>query len=349
MHTKLSNLLEKCDGILLTSPHNMRYFSGFSGGEGAVWISKSTKKVFTDSRYSEQAQNESKNFEVNETNNWLDEVCEVAESETAETIIFEDNDLSSGSYLMLSEKLGKVELCGGSKDLNTLRMVKTDEEIEIMQKAESIACRAFERIINFIQPGISEKAVAAELEYYIRQEGGDGPAFETIAISGVRCSLPHGVPTDKIIEKGDFVTMDFGALVKGYCSDMTRTVIVGRATEEQKKVYNTVKAAQQTGLEFIRAGILGKEADCAVRTVIEQAGYGEYFRHSLGHGVGLLIHELPNLSPKSDIVLLDNMIVTCEPGIYIPGFGGVRIEDMVCVKNDGALNLTSSSKELIEL
>ncbi len=349
MYTKLNSLLTECDGVLLTSPYNMRYFSGFSGGEGAVWISKATKLVFTDSRYFEQAQSEAKDFEVNETNNWLQKICEVINSENARKIIFEDNDLSAAMYLSLSEKLEKTKFCRGSQKLNTLRMVKTDRELELMQKAEAIACRAFERIIGFIKPGLSEKAVAAELEYYIRQEGGDGPAFETIAISGARCSLPHGVPTDKLIEKGDFVTMDFGALVQGYCSDMTRTVVVGKATERQKEVYDIVKAAQQAGLEYISAGVSGRDADLAARSIIEGAGYGECFRHSLGHGVGLLIHELPNLAPKSDIVLKDNMVVTCEPGIYIPGFGGVRIEDMVCVKNNGILNFTSSSKELIEL
>ncbi len=349
MYTKLNSLLEECDGILLTSPHNMRYFSGFSGGEGAVWISKTMRIVFTDSRYFEQAKNESKNFEVKETNSWISEACEILKYEDVQTVIFEDSDLSAAAYLMLLEKLENVELCKGSQRLNMLRMIKNDNEIRLMQKAESIACRAFDRIISFIRPGISEKAVAAELEYYIRQEGGDGPAFETIAISGARCSLPHGVPTDKIIENGDFVTMDFGALVQGYCSDMTRTVIVGKATKEQKKVYNTVKTAQQTGLEAICAGALSKDADKAARAVVENAGYGKFFRHSLGHGVGLLVHELPNLSPKSDMVLQENMVVTCEPGIYIPGFGGVRIEDMVCVKNDGILNFTSYSKDLIEI
>ncbi len=349
MYTKLNNLLKECDGILLTSPYNMRYFSGFSGGEGAVWISETTRMVFTDSRYSEQAQNEAKYFAVKETNNWTYEICEVAREENAKTIIFEDSDLSAAMYLSLSEKIENAEFCRGSQKLNTLRMVKNDKELDLMQKAENIACRAFDRIVNFIKPAMSEKTVAAELEYYIRQEGGDGPAFETIAISGARCSLPHGVPTDKIIEKGDFVTMDFGASVQGYCSDMTRTVVVGKATEKQKEIYSIVKKAQQAGLEFIRAGITGKEADAVARGIIESEGYGEYFRHSLGHGVGLLIHELPNLSPKSDIVLQENMVVTCEPGIYIPGFGGVRIEDMICVKNDGNLNFTVYPKELIEL
>ncbi len=346
MYTKLNELLSQCDGILLTSPHNMRYFSGFSGGEGAVWITGDSRTVFTDSRYIEQAQNEATGFEIKETNNWTAEICGL---KGVSQIGFEDNCLPASMYLKLNEKLNSTMLCPVSEALEALRMVKTEAELEIMQRAERICCRVFERILDFIKPGVSEKAIAAEIEYYIRQEGGDGIAFETIAISGARCSLPHGVPSDKLVENGDFVTMDFGAVLQGYCSDMTRTVVVGKANEEQKKIYNTVKIAQQTGLEFIKAGILGKEADFAARNVIKNAGYGEYFRHSLGHGVGLLIHEQPNLSPKSEVMLAENMVVTCEPGIYIPHFGGVRIEDMVCVKNGGIVNFTHLTKDLIEI
>lgn len=346
MHTKLNELLKKYDGILLTSPHNMRYFSGFSGGEGAVWISNDQRIVFTDSRYIEQAQKETKAFEVKETNNWQTEICNL---KNAKEIGFEDSFLTASLYLSLIEKLNDARICPISKELEALRMVKTQEELRVMQRAEDICCRAFERILEFIKPGISEKTLAAELEYIIRQEGGDGFSFETIAISGARCSLPHGVPSEKLIEKGDFVTMDFGAVVDGYCSDMTRTVVVGKATEKQREVYNIVKEAQQAGLDFIRAGVLGRDADKAARDVVAKYGYGEYFRHSLGHGVGLLVHEQPNLSPKSETILGENMVVTCEPGIYIPNFGGVRIEDMVCVKNGGVTNFTHSTKELIEI
>ncbi len=346
MYTKLNDLLQKCDGVLLTSPHNMRYFSGFSGGEGAVWCSADSRIVFTDSRYVEQAACEAEGFDIREANNWLAEICSL---KNIKTIGIEDSYLPTSTYLSLIDKLSGVKICPASKEVELLRAVKTDTELEIMKKAEDICCRAFERILDFIRPGISEKILAAQLEYYIRQEGGDGFAFETIAISGARCSLPHGTPSDKLIEKGDFVTMDFGAVVDGYCSDMTRTVIVGKATDEQRKIYNIVKTAQQTGLDFIKAGVLGRNADKAARDIIETSGYGKHFRHSLGHGVGLLVHEMPNLSPKSEAVLTENMVVTCEPGIYIPDFGGVRIEDMVCVKNDGITNFTHSTKDLIEI
>ena len=245
--------------------------------------------------------------------------------------------------------MGETVLEFGTERLNKLRMVKTENELQIMRKAEFVCCSAFEHILTVIKPGITEREIAAELEYYMKKNGGEGFSFETIAISGKRTSLPHGVPTDKPVEYGEFVTMDFGCIKDGYCSDMTRTVVVGKESEEQKKIYETVKEAQKIGLEFIREGVLGKDADKKARDVIENAGYGEYFRHSLGHGVGLLVHELPNLSPMSEIELKENMVVTCEPGIYIPDFGGVRIEDMVIVKKNGIENLTPVTKELVRL
>ena len=349
MYTRLEVLLEKYDAIFLTSPYNMQYFSGFTGGEGAVWVSKNSKTVLTDSRYTQQAALEADDFEVVETSCILDKVCEYINSENLKSILFEDDFMSTAAYLRLKNKAGNVTLSAGSNELGRLRMIKTDKELSAMAEAELICSRAFDRILGFIKPGISEKTLAAELEYYIRQEGGEGFAFDTIAISGERCSLPHGTPSEKLIEKGDFVTLDFGCRFKGYCSDMTRTVVVGKASERQKEIYEIVKEAQQGGLEAIYAGAEAKACDFAARSVIEKYGYGKYFGHSLGHGVGILVHELPNLSPKSEIVLEENMVVTCEPGIYIPDFGGVRIEDMVCVKKNGNINMTSATKELLEL
>ncbi len=349
MLSKLDHLFLEYDGILITSPFNMRYFSKFSGGEGAVWISKNQKIVFTDSRYTEQAENEAKKFEVRETNNWIGEVSLIVKEEKINSVLFEDQSVSASVYLKMQNEFEKAQLFAGSDKLNKLRMAKTEDELKTIAKAEQICCKAFVRILDFIKPGMSEKTVATELEYYMKQEGGEGTAFDTVAVSGARCSLPHGVPSDKKIERGDFVTLDFGCMLGGYASDMTRTIVVGKASEEQKKVYNAVKDAQQAGLDFIRAGVLSKDADNAARSVIESCGFGKYFRHSLGHGVGLLVHELPNLSPKSEITLEENMVVSCEPGIYIPDFGGVRIEDLICVKNGGNLNFTDAEKGLIEL
>ena len=343
MHTKLDELLKTCDAVLLTSAHNMRYFSGFSGGEGAVLISSNEKIVYTDSRYTEAAQLETKAFRVIETNNWMGELKDF------DSILFEDEEVSAAGYEKLKKALPKTKLISGSAELKKLRMVKPEAELEKIAEAEALACRAFKYVLGIIKPGLCEFELAAELEYYMKKNGGEGTSFDTIAISGARTSLPHGVPTGKRIEKGDFVTMDFGCKIGGYCADMTRTVVVGKASDEQRKIYNIVKTAQRAGLDFIREGVAGKAADAAARKVIEDAGYGEYFRHSLGHGVGLLVHELPNLSPKSEIELRTNMVVSCEPGIYIPDFGGVRIEDLVIVKTGGNINLTPTTKELIEI
>ncbi len=346
MLAKLNSCFEKSDGILITSPHNMQYFSGFSGGEGALFVSPQRAVLFTDSRYTEQAQSECKKAEVVEAANWKSAVC--IEATGLKSLMFEDKHISAATYLHLAEKLS-ANLVPSEELLEDMRTVKTQAEIETMAKAEAILCRTFEKMLDFIKPGITEKQLAAEIEYNMRTMGADGTSFETIAISGVRTSLPHGTPTDKVIEAGDFVTMDFGCKLGGYCSDMTRTIVVGKATQKQREVYETVKEAQTVGLDAIKAGVCAKDADAAARQVIEKAGYGEYFRHSLGHGVGLLVHEKPTLSPKSNQFLPENAVVTCEPGIYIPGFGGVRIEDMVCVKKDGNLNLANATKELIEV
>ncbi len=349
MIKRLGGILEKSDGVLLTSPYNMRYFSGFTGGEGAVLITKNNKFLFTDSRYIEQADKETSGFVLTETNDWIKSVGEIVAQESLEKLVFEDDVVSAGQYKKLAEATKNCELIFCSGEVNSLRMIKTPDELEKIRQAEELGCKAFEHILGFIKPGVREKDIALEIEYFMRKHGAEKTSFDTIAISGARTSLPHGVPTDKKIEKGDFVTLDFGCVLDGYCSDMTRTVVVGKATEKQKKIYNTVKIAQQMALDFIRSGVKGCEADKVARDYIASKGYGEYFRHSLGHGVGLLVHEFPNLSPRYEIVLLPRMVVSCEPGIYIPDFGGVRIEDLVCVTEDGCQNLSPVTKELIEL
>lgn len=350
MVKRLGHILEKSeDGVLLTSPYNMRYFSGFTGGEGAVLITKSNKFLFTDSRYIEQAEKETDGFILSETNDWIKSVGEIVAQESLRSVAFEDDVVSVGQYKKLDGVTRCCELVLCSCEINSLRMIKTPDELKKIQQAEELGCKAFEHILEFIKPGVREKDIALEIEYFMRKHGAEKTSFDTIAISGARTSLPHGVPTDKRIEKGDFVTLDFGCILDGYCSDMTRTVVVGKATEEQKKIYNAVKIAQQMALDFIKSGIKGCEADKVARDYIADAGYGKYFRHSLGHGVGLLVHELPNLSPRSEVILLPNMVVSCEPGIYIPDFGGVRIEDLVCITEDGCQNLSPVTKELIEL
>ncbi len=351
MISKLDSLLKSTGGIMLNSPHNMRYFSGFSGGEGIILVTPEKRILFTDSRYTEQAADETadKGYTVIETNDPLLNAGEEISALGLAEVLFEDAEVSVSRYNRLCEKVQKTRFIAGSQQISMIRMVKTEEELEKLEKAEKIACDAFENVLGIIKPGISEIEIALELEYFMRKNGGEGASFETIAISGKKTSLPHGRPTDKKIENGDFVTMDFGCIYKGYCSDMTRTVVVGRASDEQRKIYETVREAQQKGLESIYAGVLSSDADAAARKIIEDAGYGKNFGHSLGHGVGLLIHELPNLSPRSSVILEENMVVTCEPGIYIEGFGGVRIEDMVCVKKNGIKNFTQADNKLLEL
>ncbi len=351
MVEKLEGLLQWAEGILLTSPQQLRYFTGFRGGEGIALVGRDARFLFVDSRYTEAARKEASAFTVIETagKSRIEEIGKRMKEQNIYCLAFEDEQLSVAEYEALQNGLPKAKWQGCSRELETLRMVKTAEEIQWMRTAEQIGIDAFLAVIPMIKPGVAEHEVAAELEYQMRRRGGEGTSFETIVVSGVKSSMPHGRPDGKKIERGDFVTMDFGCRYQGYCSDMTRTVVVGKASAQQKEIYETVRLAQQKGLDTIQAGILGKEADRAARQVIEEAGYGRYFGHSLGHGVGLLIHELPNLSPASEVRLEEGMVVTCEPGIYLPGFGGVRIEDMVLVTKDGIENLTPLEKSLLEL
>jgi Xaa-Pro aminopeptidase len=233
--------------------------------------------------------------------------------------------------------------------INGLRSIKTENEVESIVKAQRIAEDAFNHILKFIKVGVTEKEIALELDFYMLRNGGEGLSFETIAVSGKNSSMPHGVPCDKKVENGDFITMDFGTIINGYHSDMTRTVAVGFATDEMKNVYDAVLKAQKNCLDNIKAGISCKDGDMFARSVINDSGYGKYFTHSTGHGVGVEIHEFPNLSPASDSILQVGNIVTVEPGIYIPGKFGVRIEDMALITENGCRNLTNAPKELIIL
>ncbi len=328
-------MLSNCDAVLISSPENMRYIAGFTG-EGYVVLSKNEKYIFTDSRYSEKAEEETEDYIVSEGN-----VFEYLEK--FDTVGIEEKHITCLIADKIKNKVYKSEF------LDSMRMVKTEAELEKIRIAEEIACRSFEKVLEYVSVGVRECDIAREFEYIMKKERAQGPAFETIVISGKKTSLPHGVPSDKKIEKGDLVTMDFGCLYEGYRSDVTRTFCIGKADEKQREIYEIVKEAQQVGLNTIKSGITGREADAVARKVIEVRGYGDYFRHALGHGVGLAIHELPNLSPRCEILLKAGMVVTCEPGIYIPDFGGVRIEDTVVVTENGIENLCRLSKDLLEL
>lgn len=228
-------------------------------------------------------------------------------------------------------------------------IIKTQDEIAHIARAAEIGDQCFTHILGFIQPGMKEKTVAEEIERFLFAQGAEGLAFDTICVSGERSCLPHGEPTDKIIEKGDIVTMDFGAVIHGYCGDMTRTVAIGSITDEQRRVYETVLEAQLAAIDMIKAGVRCADADRTARDIITKAGYGDAFPHGLGHGVGRLVHEAPTLNAKSEEVLEENMVVTIEPGIYLPGRFGVRIEDLAIVTSFGIINKVTSKKELIIL
>ena len=350
---KITKVLEELslDGVLISNGYNMRYISGFSGATGYLFLSQKRNIILTDFRYTIQAQSESEGFDIIEVTggDYSSVLKDLLDGENVKCLGFEDQDMLFASYSKLKEALIEIEMVPVGDRISTLRSIKTKEELEYIEKAESIGDIAFSKILDIIKPGMTELEVAAHLEFLMKTNGADGLSFDSIIASGINSSMPHATPSAKKIEIGDFVTMDFGCIYKGYCSDMTRTIVIGKASEEQKKVYNTVLEAQMASLEFIKEGYLGKEVDAVARNIIYKAGYEGCFGHGLGHSVGLEIHENPRLSPTEEGIILANMTETIEPGIYIKGFGGVRIEDLVAVTENGCVNYAHSTKHLIEL
>ncbi len=353
MQARLQRLRAKmvaigADGALVTKPENMQYFSGFSGGEGALVITEEDAILITDFRYTEQAEQETNGFVIVKQERALTaEVVDVLKK-SASKVFVEQNHMQLETYLVLSSELPDREWI--PTELDSLRNIKDEAEIELIKKAVSISDQAFSEVLSIIKAGMTEMDVAAELEYRMRKLGSERPAFPTIVASGVRGSLPHGTASSKIIQDGELVTMDFGAVYQGYHSDITRTVCVGKASQKQKELYHIVLDAQLSGLGAVCAGKKNNAVDMAARYVITQHGYAEHFGHGLGHGVGLEIHEWPRLSPKAEPMVLESgMVVTVEPGIYIPEWGGIRIEDTVVVTSNGCNKLTQSTKKLLEL
>ena len=351
---RLANLYDKIseeevDALLITKAPNVNYFSGFGGESTALLVGKNFRKLITDGRYIEQAKQEAKNFLVIEqTEGFYKKIVAELKETVCKKVGIEGMVMTVAEHDYIVKNFEGVEL--KSVVLDKIRQVKDEAEISCIKKACDIADRAFEKILEFIKPDVREVEVAAELEYFMRKFGSERAAFTTIVASGWRGSLPHGTASDKKICAGELVTIDFGAVFNGYHSDITRTICVGKASDEQKKIYNAVLSAQIYGLEVITAGKSGKDIDAAVRKKFEDAGYGKNFVHGLGHGVGLEIHEEPRLSKLSECEsLLPNMIVTDEPGLYLENFGGVRIEDTVLVTSGAAQPLTHSPKTLIEL
>jgi Xaa-Pro aminopeptidase len=337
------------DGMLITSPFNRRYISNFTGSAGVVLISEEKAQFLTDFRYIEQASKQCQGFEIIKiTGSIPEEVAQQAKKLGIQKLGFEENFLSYSSFKLYAKEI-ESELVPFSGIIEKLRLIKTDAEIKILKVAADIADAAFKHILDFLRPGKTELEVSNELEFFMRRAGATSSSFDTIVASGHRSALPHGVASDKVIEAGDIVTMDYGCYYNGYVSDITRTVAVGEPDAKLKEIYDIVLEAQLLGMAGIKPGMTGREADAITRDYITEKGYGEYFGHSTGHGIGLEIHEGPGLSMKSDVILEPGMVVTCEPGIYIPGLGGVRIEDDTLITKDHNEALTHSTKELIIL
>jgi len=340
------------EAMIVSAESNIRYLSGYRGDTGYLYISGKQRVLMTDSRYTTQAAAEAPEFKIMEIGaerNYGQLIHDLLKEDNATSLGFEDTSLIYADMIKLKEKCGDIRWEPLGEHLNKLRIVKTPEELKRLEKAEHIGDKAFDYILGEIKPGITELQLAAKLEYRMKELGAEDKSFNTIVASGLNSAMPHAIPSNRKIEKGDFVTMDFGCRHEGYCSDMTRTVVVGKADDKQKEIYNTVLQAQLAALEVLKAGMKGSEVDKVARDIITEAGYGAYFGHGLGHSVGLDIHEEPRLSPTCHEVLLENVIATVEPGIYVPDFGGVRIEDMVVVTKKGYQNFTHSPKELIEL
>jgi len=348
---KLRQALEEhqIDALLITSGYNRRYITDFTGTAGVAVVSKDQAIFITDFRYTEQATKQISGFEiVQHTKPLIEEVGVQLEKMGVKNVGFEKDDMSYALYESY-KKAVNAELIPVSGLVEKIRLIKTPQEIKIIKAAADIADAAFEHIISFIAPGKTELEVSNELEFFMRKQGASSSSFDIIVASGLRSALPHGVASDKVIAKGDFVTLDFGALYNGYISDITRTVAVGEPSEKLKEIYQIVLDAQLLSLEKVKPGMTGIEADAVARDYIKSKGYGEAFGHSLGHGIGLEVHEGPGLSFRSETVLEENMVVTIEPGIYVPGVGGVRIEDDIVMTATGNEKLTHSTKELLIL
>lgn len=349
--TKLRQALQQSslDALLVTSEFNRRYITGFTGTSGVALVTKEDAVFITDFRYTSQANDQVEGFRVvQHSGSLIKEVATQVEKLGVKTLGFEQDAMTFAEYEQYKENVSS-QFVPTSGIIEKIRLIKTPQEITIIKAACAIADDAFTHILNFIEPGKTELEVANELEFFMRKQGATSSSFDTIVASGLRSALPHGVATNKVIEKGDFVTLDYGALYNGYISDMTRTIAVGEPSEKLVDMYNAVLASQLLALEKVGPNMTGKEADAIARDYLTAQGYGEAFGHSLGHGIGLEVHEAPSLSVRGETVLEPNMTVTLEPGVYLPGIGGVRIEDDILITATGNEKLTHSTKELIIL
>ncbi len=347
---KYQSLLDgEVDGLLLTSRYSRHYGAEFDIAEAVAVVSKKGCRYFTDSRYIESACNNIKGFEVLEIGGkigFIQRINEAIADFGITTLGYEEAYLTAGELQEYEKKLN-AKLTPFNEKIYGFRAQKEQWELELMKKAQEITDKAFSEVLTRIRVGMTELELQAELIYCMYKNGGTGLAFDPIVVSGPNTSMPHGVAGERKIQEGDFITMDFGASYMGYCSDMTRTVAVGYATEEMKKVYNVVLEAQKAAIAATKAGVIGKEIDGIARKVIADAGYGEYFGHGYGHSLGLEIHEAPNLNTRNGEPMPLHAVCSAEPGIYLPGKFGVRIEDVTVLTENGNIDITGSPKELI--
>ncbi|SDB99767.1 Xaa-Pro aminopeptidase [Pelagirhabdus alkalitolerans] len=349
--TQLREALVKneLDALIVTNAYNRRYLSRFTGTAGLLLITQTEQLFITDFRYTEQAQKQAVGFDIIEhKESIIKELANQIEQRDLKRVGFEQHDLTYLTYTLYKKTI-EAELVPTSNIVEEIRMIKTDQELSILEEAADISDKAYDHILNVVEPGMREIDVAIELEFFMRKNGATSSSFDMIVASGERSALPHGVASEKTIQKGELVTLDFGALYNGYCSDMTRTFAVGDISDQLRDIYDTVLEAHLRGLEGTKAGMTGKEADALTRDYINEKGYGEYFGHGTGHGLGIEVHEGPRLSPTSKTTLKENMVVTVEPGIYIPNVGGCRIEDDIVITKEGNRSLNQAPKDLIIL
>lgn len=352
---KLSiGLSNQYTAALISCEANLYYLTGFANSEGTLFVTRSKSYLLVDFRYAEAARKNVTNCEVVVYERYEESLAELLKKHGIKEVMVEASHTTLSSAQQLKKIFSKTDCKLITNDMldkliSNLRIIKSTDEIEKIEKAQRITEEAYLELLGMVKPGISESQLALELEFLMRKKGASGVSFDLITITGKKTSMPHGVPGQEIVSKGDFVTFDIGAVFEGYHSDMTRTVAVGEVSDEQRKIYDIVLEAQLTALAKVKAGMKASDVDKVARDVIESYGYGDYFKHSTGHGVGLDIHEQPFISSRSDKILSAGMVITVEPGIYLPDKFGVRIEDMVVVTADGCKNLASLPKELVVL
>ncbi len=342
------------EAAIILSDINRLYFSGFKSSAGLALITKSCAYLIVDFRYGEAAKAQVKHMNVEVYQNLSRTLRELFKKHGVRKVYFENNGVTLKQANTYSDMLKDCEVTPVFDTyldaiIDNLRIIKSDDEIQKIEQAQKITEEAYLEILNYIKPGAVERDIALELEYLMRKKGAETVAFDLITITGKNTSRPHGVPGDRVVRDGDFFTMDIGARFEGYNSDMTRTVAVGHVSDEQRSIYETVLRSQKTALQKIKSGVAAEKIDSIARDIITSAGFGDCFGHATGHGVGLEIHELPTVSVKNKTLLSAGMVITCEPGIYIPDKFGVRIEDMVLVTPHGYKNFTTVPKELIIL